>query len=231
VVKSEVSSDGRSNGVQKDHRQSYWGHDMKSESSNKYDECGASQHTLLIEELQHRIRNLLTLVRFLIAKTQASTLAEYQNALSARVGNLADAYDLIGRLDGLPVSLACLLEQTLKPYIGASHDRIRATGPDIDLEPRLGLALHLMFHELATNACKHGALASSFGRVELVWSVDLNSPHHKLLIQWRESGGAEVREPQHRGFGLNLISKIMVDGEVDLRFEQSGLVCRVSQPL
>jgi len=141
---------------------------------------------------------------------------------------LAEAYELIVESDGHLVSLAEILERTLKPYAAVLQDRIQATGPDIDLEPRLGLALHLIFHELATNACKHGALASSSGQVEIVWSVLLDASNQKLIIQWSESGGPEAREPQHKGFGLNLVTKILKDADVGLSFERSGLICRIS---
>ena len=155
-------------------------------------------------------------------------MAEYQRALNARIRNLADAYELIAVSDGHLVSLVELLERTLKPYVAVLQDRIQASGPEIDLEPRLGLALHLIFHELATNACKHGALASSSGQVEIVWSVHLDASGQRLIIQWSESGGPEVREPQNMGFGLNLVTKILMDADVELRFEPGGLNCRIS---
>jgi two-component sensor histidine kinase len=180
---------------------------------------------LLIAELQNRLRNLLTLVEFLIIHTQSDTLDRYQSALVARMRNLAEAYELIDRCNGDPISLAEVLERTLKPYAAVFEGRIHAAGPDVDLEPRLGLALHLVFHELATNACKHGALSSSSGQVEVASGVD--SDQTNLVIQWSESGGAEVREPQHRGFGLNLLSKILGDAKVELRFKPTGLTCRI----
>lgn len=201
--------------------------DMEIERSTQCDERDTTQE-FLVAELQHRIRNILTLVQYLIVQTQSGTVAEYRGALNARISNLAEAYELIARSDGDPVSLAELLERTLKPYAAVLQDRIQATGPDIDLEPRLGLALNLIFHELATNACKHGALASSSGRVEIVWSVHLDASNQKLIIQWSESGGPEAREPHHKGFGLNLITKILADADVELKFEQGGLICRIS---
>jgi two-component sensor histidine kinase len=200
---------------------------MKIKCSTQCDELDTTQD-FLVAELQHRIRNLLTLVQYLIAHTHSGTVAEYRGALNARISNLAEAYEFIARSNGDPVSLVELLEGTLKPYATVSQDRIRATGPDIDLEPRLGLSLHLIFHELATNACKHGALASSTGRVAIDWSVDSDASNQKLIIQWSESGGPGAHEPQHKGFGLNLVTKILADADVELRFERSGLICRIS---
>jgi two-component sensor histidine kinase len=180
---------------------------------------------LLIAELQHRLRNLLTLVQFLIIHTQSDTLDRYQSALVARIRCLAEACELIDRCNRDPISLAEVLERTLKPYAAVFEGRIRAAGPDVDLEPQLGLALHLVFHELATNACKHGALSSSAGQVEVLSGVDLDET--SLVIQWNESGGPEVREPQHRGFGLNLLSKILGAAKVELRFKPTGLTCSI----
>jgi two-component sensor histidine kinase len=180
---------------------------------------------LLIAELQHRLRNVLTLVQFLIIHTQSDTLDRYQSALVARMRCLAEAYELIDRCNPDPISLAEVLERTLKPYAAVFEGRIHAAGPDVDLEPRLGLALYLVFHELATNACKHGALSSSAGQVEVLSGVDLDET--SLVIQWSESGGPEVREPQHRGFGLTLLSKILGDAKVELRFKPTGLTCRI----
>ena len=180
---------------------------------------------LLIAELQHRLRNILTLVQFLIIHTQSDTLDRYQSALVARMRCLAEAYELIDRCNRDPISLAEVLERTLKPYAAVFEGQIHAGGPDVDLEPRLGLALHLVFHELAINACKHGALSSSAGQVEVFAGVDLDET--SLVIQWSESGGPEVREPQHRGFGLTLLSKIFGDAKVELRFKPTGLTCSV----
>jgi two-component sensor histidine kinase len=199
--------------------------DMEIENSTLGDERETTP-VFLIAELQHRIRNILTLVQYLIVQTHSDTVAEYREALNGRIRNLAEAYELIARSDGYPISVADLLERTLKPYAAVLQDRIQASGPDIELEPRLGLALNLIFHELATNACKHGSLAVSSGRVEIVWSVD--ACNRKLVIQWSEGGGPEPRQPQHKGFGLNLITKILADADVQLRFERSGLICCIS---
>ena len=192
--------------------------------SSQRDEHDTAQD-LLIAELQHRLRNVLTLVQFLIIRTQSDTLDRYQSALVARMRCLAEAYELIDRCNRDPISLPEVLERTLKPYATVFEGRIHAAGPDVDLEPRLGLALHLVFHELATNACKHGALSSSAGHVEVLSGVDLDQT--SLVIQWSESGGPEVREPQHRGFGLNLLSKILGDAKVELRFKPTGLTCSI----
>ena len=182
---------------------------------------------LLVRELQHRIRNLLTVVQCFVNNTDASTADDYRVALMARLVNLSDAYNLIESARENRVSLAELLERTLKPHVTFLRDRILVAGPDIVLEPRLALSLHMVFHELATNASKHGALASTSGAVEVLWDVRSDGGGHALAVQWREHGGPEVHKPRHEGFGLRLISKVLSGARVEMDFAPVGLLCRL----
>jgi two-component sensor histidine kinase len=213
--------------VEGEHKSGPWASEdaeMRLNCSAQCDEHDTARD-LLIAELKHRLSNLLTLVQFLIVHTQSTTVRTYQSVLVARIRCLAEAYELIDLCNGDRIPLAGVLERTLKPYAAVFEGRIHAAGPDVDLEPRLGLALHLVFHELVTNACKHGALSSSSGQVKVLSGVD--SDETSLAIQWSESDGPEVREPQHRGFGLNLLSKILGDAKVELRFKPTGLTCSI----
>jgi two-component sensor histidine kinase len=182
---------------------------------------------LLVRELQHRIRNLLTVVQCFVNSTEASTADDYRFALMARIANLSDACSLIESTRENRVSLAELLDRTLKPHATFLKDRILVGGPDIVLEPRLALSLHLIFHELATNAGKHGALTSTSGAVEVLWDVRSDGEEHALAVQWREHGGPEVRKPRHKGFGLRLISKVLSGARVEMDFAPAGLLCRL----
>jgi len=177
---------------------------------------------LLVGELQHRIRNLLTVVQCFVKNTEASTADDYRVALTARIVNLSEAYNLIERARANRVSLAELLERTLMPHATFLKDRLFAAGPDIVLEPRLALSLHMIFHELATNASKHGALTSTSGAVEVLWDVRTDGEDHALAVQWREHGGPEVREPRHKGFGLRLISRVLSGAQVEMDFPPAG---------
>jgi len=182
---------------------------------------------LLVRELQHRIRNLLTVVQCFVNSTEASTADDYRFALMARIANLSDAYSLIENARENRVSLAELLDRTLKPHVTFLRDRILVAGPDIVLEPRLALSLHMIFHELATNASKHGALAHTYGAVEVLWDVRSDGEDHALAVQWREHGGPEVRKPRHKGFGLRLISKVLSGAQIEMDFAPAGLLCRL----
>jgi two-component sensor histidine kinase len=182
---------------------------------------------LLAGELQHRIRNLLTVVQCFVNNTEASTADDYRVALTARIVNLSDAYNLVESARENRVSLAELLERTLKPHVTLLRDRILIAGPDIVLEPRLALSLHMIFHELATNASKHGALSSTSGAIEVLWNIRPDRQGHALAVQWRERGGPEVRKPRHKGFGLRLISKVLPGAQVEMDFAPTGLICRL----
>jgi len=182
---------------------------------------------LLVRELQHRIRNLLTVVQCFVNGTEANTADDYRFALMARIANLSDAYSLIESTRENRVSLVELLDRTLKPHATFLKDRILVGGPDIVLEPRLALSLHLIIHELATNAGKHGALTTTSGAVEVLWDVRSDGEEHALAVQWREHGGPEVRKPRHKGFGLRLISKVLSGARVEMDFAPAGLLCRL----
>src|SRR5258708_30336299 len=182
---------------------------------------------LLVRELQHRIRNLLTVVQCFVNNTEASTADDYRVALIARIVNLSDAYNVIESARENRVSLAELLERTLMPHATFLKDRILVAGPDIVLEPRLALSLHMVFHELATNASKHGALTSTSGAVEELWDIRSNGEDHALTVQWREHGAPERRKTLHKEFVLRLISKVLSGAQVEMDFAPAGLLCRL----
>ena len=183
---------------------------------------------LLIAELNHRIRNLLATVQALVRQTHSPTVEGYRGKLIARISSLSEAQELIGSANGNPVPLAKLLEQTLRPGGAALETRLHAAGPEVAVGPRLALALHLVFHELATNARKHGALSSPSGCVEIRWDLlPADRAARKLAILWSEHDGPQVNEPQRKGFGLRLITGALTPGRAELSFEPTGVVCRI----
>ncbi|MCA6113191.1 sensor histidine kinase [Bradyrhizobium cenepequi] len=177
----------------------------------------------VVHELQHRIRNLLTVVQCFVKQTDAATTADYRLALSERLSALSDAYSLIERAGENRISLTEILERTLTPHAAVTRDRIYAAGPEIDLEPRLALSLHMILDELASNGTKHGALSSPTGSVELRWTLLADCDGRKLAIQWNERGGPEASEPKRSGFGLRLITSALAGSQVRLEFNRTGL--------
>ncbi len=182
---------------------------------------------LVVRELQHRMRNLLSVVLCFVDTTDADTASELRLALSARIAALSDAYRMIEGAQERRVLLAWLLERTLRPHAMSHRHCILLSGPDVRLEPHVALSLHVIFHELATNASKHGALSSAVGAVEISWDRPPHLTGQALAIEWRERGGPSVRKPGRVGFGTKLIERALPNAEVDLDFAPDGLVCRL----
>jgi len=180
---------------------------------------------LMIAELNHRVRNILSLVRALVAQSKdtAKNVDEFAAVLGGRIQALARAHDQITNLNWAPVALRTLLESEAGAYLGARADRIKIEGPDVSLDPRAFATLALVVHEMMTNSAKYGALADSTGQVEVVWRVD---PNANLEIEWKESGGPPVQPPSRRGFGTTIIERSVpfdLKGEAEIRFDLLGV--------
>jgi two-component sensor histidine kinase len=182
---------------------------------------------LLVRELQHRMRNLLSIVQCFVTNTEAGTADDYRAALTTRIATLSDAYNMIQDAREHRVSLASLLKRTLMPHAMFPSDRVILAGPDVTLDPHVALSLHMVIHELATNASKHGALRSASGTIEVLWDLPAELDEEALAIQWRERGGPRVSKPKRRGFGTQLIARALSRARVDLDFAPDGLVCRL----
>lgn len=182
------------------------------------------RQTLLIAELNHRVRNVLALVRGLLNQARATEGGGLQviEALGDRVIALARAHDQITGGNGAPASLRGLIETEVAAFLGARKDRCHVEGPDILLQPDAFTSLALVMHELVTNANKYGALSDN-GKVGISWSIASNGT---LRIAWRESGGPIVKPPSREGFGSTLIQKSVpydLGGKADMRFVLTGL--------
>jgi two-component sensor histidine kinase len=181
---------------------------------------------LLAHELNHRIRNLLAMVEAAIRQTESTDVNDYRAKLMARIAGLRGAHELRVLPGGGTLRLAELLEQAMHANC-AKGARLVAGGPEVDLTPRLMSALELVFHELAMNASKYGALSSPSGLVKVSWDIrQLPCDVRKLAISWTEHGGPEVSPPRHRGFGSRLIMRALQEfGEVRVEFNAAGVAC------
>jgi light-regulated signal transduction histidine kinase (bacteriophytochrome) len=187
---------------------------------------------LMIAELNHRVRNILSLVRGLIAQSKdaAGSLEEFASVLGGRIQALARAHDQITSLNWAPVALKSLVESEAGAYLGARAGRIRLDGPEVALDPKAFSTLALVVHEMMTNSAKYGALADSTGQVEVQWSLDQGS---RLIIEWKESGGPPVKPPARRGFGTTIIERSIpfdLNGDAELRFDLLGVQARFVVP-
>jgi two-component sensor histidine kinase len=189
---------------------------------------------VLINELNHRVKNMLATVQSIAMQTQRSTPAAFVETFEARLMALSRAHDLLTRRQWAGVCLHELLDQAFAPFFGAEDKPVRLAGPDLMLSARAGLALGMVMHELATNAAKYGALSIPGGHVDVSWSLDGDGDNTRLSLLWRESGGPPVTKPSRRGFGSRLIEHSIgndLGGEIELGYLPSGLHCRLAFPL
>ncbi|TXN72561.1 HWE histidine kinase domain-containing protein [Methylobacterium sp. WL6] len=191
------------------------------------------RQTMMLHELNHRVRNTLTTVQSLARQTRRDD--DRGERLEGRILSLSKTHDLLSRDDWGGASLRTVLENELSPFRDDQDHRFDLEGTDLDLPPRYVLALGMTVHELTTNAAKYGALSTQAGRVDVSWNVVTGeSGAKRLLLEWRESGGPPVQEPGKRGFGTRLITGGVsreLDGKVRLDFAAEGLRCSLDVPL
>ncbi|CAN7588324.1 PAS domain-containing protein [Phenylobacterium sp. LjRoot225] len=190
---------------------------------------------MLVHELNHRVKNMLATVQSVARQSLAAPdLAGPAQDFEERLMALAWAYEILTREQWAGASLREVIQRTMAPHIDRASNRLALDGPDLWLTPNWALSLALAMHELATNAVKYGALSTDGGRVGVQWRILESSGTRRLELEWRESGGPSVIQPERRGFGSRLIERSLsreLHGEVRLDFEPAGLVCRVFAPL
>ena len=192
------------------------------------------QQRLLLDELNHRVKNTLATVQSIAAQTarRADSPEDFRDKFEARLVALSQTHNLLNRSGWKRVSLGELLGQELAPY---AAEQIRVDGPVVDLSPRFAVALGLVFHELATNAAKYGALSAATGIVQVSWRLLLQPDgERRLIVHWREQGGPPVRAPIRRGFGSRLIETSLkgeLGGASRMVFAPDGLDCRLDVSL
>lgn len=187
----------------------------------------------LTRELNHRVKNTLANVLSIVTLTRrrATDIEDFTNRVTARIRALSATHDLLSRSNWSNAPLGEIIHSELAPYFEGSESRIEMTGPDISLAPNDALSLGLAIHELATNAAKYGALSNEDGRIHVTW--ELISPE-LAEVRWREEGGPPVVEPSTRGFGRDLIERIVAQelrSGVDLRFKPEGVECTLRVPV
>lgn len=187
---------------------------------------------LVVNELNHRVKNMLAMVQAIAMQTFRKTQDVDQaiDRFSGRLVALAHANDLLTGDRWAGVDLRDVLRQAVHSHCDGD-DRIRIEGPDTEIASKSALALTLAMHELATNATKYGAWSVPDGQVAIGWTVeDADHGRRRLRLEWRESGGPSVAQPTRRGFGSRLIERGLageLNGSAALDFVPEGLVCRV----
>jgi two-component system, chemotaxis family, CheB/CheR fusion protein len=197
---------------------------------------GEAHRITLMRELSHRVKNTLSTVQSIAMQTLQSTPTPqtFQDAFVARLLALSNTHDLLMHSEWQGAELRDLVAAEMAPYRIDRHTRWKIEGADIQLDPKMALALSMAFHELATNAAKYGALSSSGGRVEVSWQSAESEIGPRLRVRWVESGGPAVAKPTRKGFGTRLISDGLaqeLDGSVQLDFDPAGVQCTIDVPL
>lgn len=192
------------------------------------------ERNLLLQELEHRIKNNSSMVQSIAHQTlKGRVTPEIMAALNARLSNLARAHEVLTRSAWASADLEEIVRATIMLQPGAR--RIRANGPSLRLPPRAALGLALVLHELTTNAVKYGALSNDTGHVGLSWQVTPRADGSRHLdLTWQERDGPPVQPPQRRGFGATMIARALageLNGTTDTVFEPGGLVCRIAMDL
>ena len=192
-----------------------------------------SQQRVLIDELNHRVKNTLATVQSLAAQTarHAEGLQDFVRRFEARIVALARAHDLLTKRHWHDAPLEALIHELLDPLNDTA--RIRVAGPAIDLNPRAALSLTMALNELATNAVKYGALSTADGHLTIDWELRDDEAGKILNLAWRECDGPPVIPPTRRGFGSRLMERCIevdLDGQLELAFEPDGVCCRMTIP-
>jgi PAS domain S-box-containing protein len=193
---------------------------------------------LLINELNHRVKNTLAIVQGLASQSFRSVpnAAGAQAIFDARLKALAAAHNLLTDAHWRSAMLADVVRGSAEATAGALIGRFAIDGPQVALSPQTAVSLAMIVHELCTNALKYGALSNEEGRVDVHWLVDDGDGDggQRLRVTWREHGGPPVVPPTRRGFGTRLIDRGMSSrpcGRVAMRFEPGGLECVIETSL
>ena len=184
---------------------------------------------LLINELNHRVKNVLATVQSIAAQTfRAAKLdSNVRENFEARLVALSNAHSILTQESWEGAEIHDILARTLEPH--ADPERLRMQGPPIRLSPKAALAISMGMHELATNAVKYGALSNGSGRIAVTWTINGSNPA-TLNLRWAEMGGPAVRIPARKGFGSRLIERNLshdLDGQAKIDYRPEGVVCTI----
>jgi len=184
---------------------------------------------LLMREVNHRAKNMLSLVQAIARQTAAPEPEDFIGRFTERIQALAANQDLLIRNEWQGVDVEDLVRAQLAHFLDLVGSRIAVHGPKLRLNAAAAQAVGLALHELATNAGKYGALSTDAGRVDVRWQLD----GAIFAMSWTERNGPPVSRPERRGFGSTVIDSMVratVDGEIELDYAPLGLVWRLTSP-
>jgi PAS domain S-box-containing protein len=198
--------------------------EMEEESKER-----AEKEHLLMREMNHRAKNMLSVVDAIAHQTASGGPEDFVSRFSERIQSLSANQDLLMRNEWKGVEISGLVQAQLAHFADLIGTRISAGGPALRLNAAAAQAIGLALHELATNAGKYGALSTGAGRVDITWDLSGGV----ITMTWTESGGPPVSPPKRRGFGttvMGVMAARSVRGDVDLDYASAGVRWRLICP-
>jgi PAS domain S-box-containing protein len=198
----------------------------------------AREHAaMLIDELNHRVKNTLATVQSIVAQAvrNSSDPQIVRESIETRLAALSRSHDLLGREKWEGAGLRDLVRESLAPFsvTEGRTERFTIEGEKVRLSPKAALALGIAFNELATNAVKYGAFSNEAGSISIKWLLDHRPEGRWLHLNWREKGGPPVTPPTRKGFGSRVIEQGLsheLGGKVELDYRPAGIVCTIDVP-
>ncbi len=192
---------------------------------------------MLIDELNHRVKNTLATVQsIVIQSTRTATDPKViRESIESRIFALSRSHDILARENWKGAGLHDLIDAALEPFAvtDGRTERFTVEGDNLRLAPKAALALSIAFNELGTNAFKYGAFSNDRGTVSIKWALAPSAAGKRLVLHWREQGGPPVTHPSRTGFGTQMIERGLaheLGGSVDIDYRPGGLVCTIDVP-
>ena len=193
-----------------------------------------AQIRLLMNEVNHRSKNLLSVVTAIAQQTAVSNPQEFVKKFSSRVQALAVNHDLLVKSQWRSIDAFELISGQLAHFGDLVGSRILYDGPPIRMSAAAAQSIGMAVHELSTNTVKYGALSGKEGRIKIAWEIDSSGAEPAFSISWTERDGPPILAPSHRGFGTTVVTKMVemsLDGETVLDYSSKGLIWRLACPL
>jgi two-component sensor histidine kinase len=192
---------------------------------------------MMINELNHRVKNTLATVQSIVRQALQSTSDPkvIRESIESRLFALSRSHDLLTRENWESAGLLDLINEVLEPFGVANGraERFLIKGKNIRIPPNATLALGIAFHELATNAVKYGAFSNERGSILISWAIEPAPEGSRLILHWREKNGPLVLPPTRKGFGSRVIERGLaheLGGRVDLDYRANGVACTIDIP-
>lgn len=201
---------------------------------HKISEQALVERDLMLGEMKHRIKNSIARILAIARQTAnaSATLPAFTESFFARLQAMASAQDMLTRSQWMRADLRALLHKELQQVFGEDLALVRLSGPEVELDERAAQAFGLIFHELATNALKHGRLTEPDAALAVEWRLEETRRH--LRLEWRETSDVPIAAPERTGFGTRLIQASIqgeLGGRIERRFEAGGVVIVIDAPL